>query len=386
MVLSMSRPFRDKKSGVYYFRKQVPEDLRPILGWEEKWSLRTKDPVEAKERHAAKAAEIAAKWKSIRSESVSLSHRHVLALSGMVYRELVEAVEDDPGPIGVWDQLLRIHKNADATGKLDQWLGPSVDRVLLKQGLKVDERSRERLLKEANFALIQAIEQKKREAGGDYRPDPNAGRFPEWRGVPTIKEGRPSETTMSGLVDGWWAEAKAAGRTLSTFESYRNTFRRFRDFLGHDKAQKVTPEDVIAYKDHRLREINPNTGKPISPKTIKDSDLAALKRVFKWAVSNRRLETNPAESVTVSVPKRINLRSKGFTDGEALLLLSAAWKLKRGREHITTFNAKKWVPWLCAYTGARVGEVVQLRVEDLREEGGVWVSLRNCTGEARGFW
>jgi len=38
-----------------------------------------------------------------------------------------------------------------------------------------------------------------------------------------------------------------------------------------------------------------------------------------------------------------------------------------------TAAATRWVPWLCAYTGARVGEIVQLRKQDLRSVGGVWV-------------
>lgn len=29
------------------------------------------------------------------------------------------------------------------------------------------------------------------------------------------------------------------------------------------------------------------------------------------------------------------------------------------------------MPWVCAYTGARVGEITQLRCQDFREEGGV---------------
>jgi integrase len=34
--------------------------------------------------------------------------------------------------------------------------------------------------------------------------------------------------------------------------------------------------------------------------------------------------------------------------------------------------AKHWAPWLCAYTGARVGEIVQLRKHDVRLANGVW--------------
>lgn len=33
--------------------------------------------------------------------------------------------------------------------------------------------------------------------------------------------------------------------------------------------------------------------------------------------------------------------------------------------------ARRWVPWLCAYTGARVNEMTQLRGEDIRREIGI---------------
>ena len=32
----------------------------------------------------------------------------------------------------------------------------------------------------------------------------------------------------------------------------------------------------------------------------------------------------------------------------------------------------RWVPWLCAYSGARVSEVCQLRAEDIIQQEGVW--------------
>src|SRR5690606_732151 len=35
--------------------------------------------------------------------------------------------------------------------------------------------------------------------------------------------------------------------------------------------------------------------------------------------------------------------------------------------------ARRWVPWLCAYLGARVGEVGQLRGMDIKQEDGVWL-------------
>ena len=35
--------------------------------------------------------------------------------------------------------------------------------------------------------------------------------------------------------------------------------------------------------------------------------------------------------------------------------------------------ARRWVPWLCAYTGSRPGEVTQLRAQDVQRENGLWV-------------
>jgi integrase len=34
--------------------------------------------------------------------------------------------------------------------------------------------------------------------------------------------------------------------------------------------------------------------------------------------------------------------------------------------------ARRWVPWLCAYTGARVSEITQLRGADVSQIDGVW--------------
>jgi hypothetical protein len=58
--------------------------------------------------------------------------------------------------------------------------------------------------------------------------------------------------TLTGILDGWWKEAQATGRKPSTHESYRNTVAGLVAFLNHDDAKKVTPEDVVRFKDHRL--------------------------------------------------------------------------------------------------------------------------------------
>jgi hypothetical protein len=59
MALAMSRPWKHPKTGVYWLRKGISEALREAVGKrEEKLSLHTKDPVEAKLRHAEALAGI----------------------------------------------------------------------------------------------------------------------------------------------------------------------------------------------------------------------------------------------------------------------------------------------------------------------------------------
>jgi hypothetical protein len=51
-------PWKHPKTGIYWLRKAIPEALRDAVGKrEEKLSLRTRDPVEAKQRHAEALAE-----------------------------------------------------------------------------------------------------------------------------------------------------------------------------------------------------------------------------------------------------------------------------------------------------------------------------------------
>ena len=93
-------------------------------------------------------------------------------------------------------------------------------------------------------------------------------------------------------------------------------------------------------------------------------------------MSNRKLPSDPVTGITIKLGKQARLRGKGFTDAEAKAILSAALRLTRGGETAGTFAAKRWVPWLAAYTGARVGELAQLRKQGVTREGDHWTNHR----------
>lgn len=137
--------------------------------------------------------------------------------------------------------------------------------------------------------------------------------------------------TITALSEGWWREAKVAGTAEATRVKYARAMVRLSKFLGHDDAAKVTPADVVRFKEHRLSAVDPTTGKSLSASTVHSGDLAPLKVVFGWAVSNLHRPSNPTEKITLKVGKPQRLRSKAFTDAEAKALLTAATGVVRGR-------------------------------------------------------
>lgn len=114
----MARPSRRRRSSLLQFRQRIPLDVRhravgqvlvvPVGDDEAtfrigpttetiQFSLRTRDPAEAKARQAQALAHLESFWRSLRTGPTHLSHKQVVALSGEAYRAMVSAHEDNPG-------------------------------------------------------------------------------------------------------------------------------------------------------------------------------------------------------------------------------------------------------------------------------------------------
>lgn len=365
-------------------------------------SLGTSDPTAAKVRQGEALAYLEQVFAGLRADApISLTNRQATALAGRLYRAWAHEAGErsisvtfgydgvpvpDEGDLpeeaaAVWSATVASLNLVEAKGDLEPTLGPLVDRLLLAEGVGQEDVPSRRLLLHAFWlALKDAFEVKERNAQGDYTPDPKSERFPEW--VPpskpaTAEEGNSTTAddaalTLTSLLASWWAEHKAVGLRPSTHDNYRNTVTQLIAFLGRDDARSVTPEDVIAFKDHRLQTLSPRTGKPVSARTVNDTNLAALKSIFGWAMKNRKLPSNPAEGVSVKRSKRPKLRERGFNEDEAKTILKAALAIEHNPKRPQWSAAQRWVPWLLAYTGARVGEIAQLRREDLVKTGDHW--------------
>jgi integrase len=200
-------------------------------------------------------------------------------------------------------------------------------------------------------AARDAHERLRRNAAGDYTPDPKADRFP-----PLAMPKDP--LTIDAL---WAAYKKSKKPSPGTVKRWDPVITKMREFTKCTDVHALTENDLLRWRDHLLE-----TG-GIQPKTVKETYIAAVRAVLGWGKTERKLKANDAADVNVTLPNsdKQKVRSKGFTDEEASTILSAT--LAPFSDLMTPEHAaaRRWVPWICAYTGARVNEITQLRAEDV---------------------
>lgn len=403
MVLNMSRPVRHPKTGIFWLRKRVPVDVEKRFGRKiVTKSLGTRDPEEAKRAHSEALLELEGRWAALRRGSTPITDREAHFFAQEIGARWLADHRDNPSEqflwhpeiyYGIWSHYPLPEKEAQpgipGSMPIENVFWKAMRNlcfreartILATNGFDADILSLLKTAKAVGAALQKASLELQQQERGEFAPgdEPQESEFnsrissAQTHSASSLM-GHPGPiTTLSGLIDGWWKESKAAGRKPSTYESYRNTFASFIRYLGHDNATQVSAQNVIGFKDHRLSTPSPKTGKVASAKTVKDSDLSALKAVFDWAVRNGHRRNNPAANITIKLAKPQRLRSKGFTDSEAKAILAAAFNLQPGGEQPKTFAAKRWIPWLSAFTGARVGELAQLRKQDVIQRDGRWI-------------
>jgi integrase len=375
-------------NGVYYFRQRVPRDLVAQVGRKfVKESLKTTNADIAKRRNAEAIAKYAATWTHLRRNPLGMHPREATAIAGEVYREFMERHRD--GDRHFWAKhhwTWRHYVLSVACGLVDRgknWtnetpdteflrgqVGDALRTVLKRAGMVVDDGLFNHLLRESGKAVVQGIEQILRECDGDYRPDPDASRFPPF----VSPKDRARRSTLAEEV---WAAGKA-GWSPATRKKYRHALDDFlaqlpsyglRQTRGDWDLARITKDHVRAWRDGLLVRLKGEA----TARTVKLEYLGSLKAVFASAVRGERLAENPATGVGVEAAWGQKAEERrGFFDEEVQAILRATLAPTGPRMSAHRAAAHRWVPWLCAYTGARVNEITQLRCQDVVQRDGCW--------------
>lgn len=361
----MPTPWKHPKTGTFWIRLRVPDRLQNKLGKKVfQRTLGTKNVAEAKVLFAEALAELNERWARLSVDAGRMTTKQRHALAGEYCRWSIARRENDPGRVDVLKrEVAEDEFCVKPPGKrLPSPAFPVRDLLpmfLVERGISVHDEDMYRLAMDCGKAEVLAKKTLLRYAQGDYTKTPELELFPTY--VPMVVAAPTGGLTLDMYWDAFVNEKKLAPGTQ---KRWRPLLRKLEKHVGRADLSTVTSEEVVGWKNALI-----TSG--ISYRTIAEGHFAAARSFFNWAIRNKKLVANPCSGVAVEKEKVVHLvppRSRELRDEEAKLILSESLRPADIRTSPTFGAAKRWVPWLCAYTGARVNEMTQLRKQDIRKE------------------
>ncbi len=404
---------RREKDGTrrYYLRARVPLDIVQVMGKREiKRSLRTADRKEALERIDVPAAEVNAAFAEARRSledakacdfTTEEARRMVFlwfrnadrqaaeadfgitedwlpeALENAGIEEMIfaRAVEEEASPHvqRVADAILAAHgfptKPAGVPGgPIKPLLRGSVADVDKTSDayLELCEQVRRGLLETARRTQDRLRGQEARTADPAFSRDT----------VEAVAAGPP----LSKILLMWVEERRPPQKTE---REWRTAQRRFTEIHGDLPVDAVTKAHVREFKDALVKVPSslPRAlrAKPLpaigaatkgdgrarlSPAAV-GKQLAAVSSLLSWSVSNGYVSANAATGVGVARSKAPGDGRQPYDADDLRVLFADAGRFRDSQP------SRFWLPLLAAFTGARLGELGQLRVGDVRHRDGV---------------
>src|ERR1700722_14805932 len=185
----------------------------------------------------------------------------------------------------------------------------------------------------------------------------------------------------------WFDQFVGGGAHISQF-----TRKTVRDWKAELFKWPRRVADTGAFRGLTFSEViqqNEKVGKPaISSKTI-NKYLAALGGFSNWLLSNGYV----AEPVMAGMFLELDRRKKDvfpFDQAKLKKIFSSPLFRKcqgEGAEHVKGNEEirdwRYWLPWLALYSGARLGELAQMLLADVRQEHGHWIFHVTSEGSER---
>jgi integrase len=407
---------RRAANGDWFSRKAIPENVREAyqlahgVSREERFRRPGSLPqaravAELRDWDAEVSGRIDALRAAREGRGRDLTKREAHALAGAWYGWFVQQHENEPGEVEGWaleaerieDAYSRFAPaDADLPGADGGWVTkPGVRRHVRAVVATIADAQRflaerhEVLTNEADALFLDVLEDEvlaalallKRRAGGDYGHDPRPQRFPSVapEAAPTVAPQvghKAAGMDCGGLFAAWVKERRPAP---STVDRWRSVFVGLDKAHGGRDAGAITEDDARAWADTLVTAER-------SARVANEVWLRAASVVWTWAAGRKLVAVNPFLGISIAAPKAPpKLREREFNDAEWRVILRAALAdggppakpasaARRGQARsLHKAACRRWAPWLCAYTGARPGEVTQLRGEDVQQHpAGFW--------------
>lgn len=354
-----------------------------------KVSLETREPRIAKERFAQAYSALQSTWQAMKDGPKPLSHKQSVALAGEIRAAFIEAFDDDPGTPETWQRVLEENAAAKSARHnpltiptvkqqakdMETRFGKLADARLAIRGIILAPQYRQRLLMQVAEGLDEMARVNLAKAEGDYSDSGETKRYPTFEGTqasPKLSAATGSKTFKSVIDDR--VRLRSAGTDAvplreETVDKYRLATDEFTTFRKSDDLTTVTPEEADAWKLVMME------GGKLSNNTI-GQRLQNVRTVIEWARKHSHNKLFPLGNplATVERPNYQTVASdtRTYTMDEAKQVLAAARKETR--------YDLRWLPWMCAYSGARIEEVAQLSKGNFFKVGDDWFYRLTTSG------
>lgn len=430
----MATPWKHPKTDVYYLRRQIPESLRPAFGGAalHKQSLRTKDPAEARTLFAQANAELERRFEEARQRLRATGDPRPSQRDRAV--EMVEAYFQGPertaGGLDGPERLLLARQEIDRglwnatpnglTSVLpsddEQWWTLANNAALFRdhpgtrrpvqghapgsiwrwsdEGFSAGARSAQVVRLVAQIArhhgtiaveLPEGIEA----AVADYLDTAPVEAPKTRKRRSTHGRLRPDMRLMDLFAD-WEA---ALQPSLQTAHEFEGSVSDFVDFIGDIPAGEIVHDDLLDYRDaagtlpasmpradralpftERLALHGRKGDHRISPATLKKR-VGAIQALLSFAKGQKWITRNEGRDVPIlGYTKAGTSPRQTFQEEElqrlfssALFTLPSTWKHNRSVSDMTLY----WLFLIALTTGARLEEIGQALLADVKMDGGI---------------
>jgi len=408
-----------KRSKAYYVRSRVPVDLVGLIGREEiKLSLRTANYREAKSRGKLKVAALESIFQKARMWREIMPEKQIKRITDKLLANFLNGIEE-PRQYGqnaseimsaslpeaidftvVVDTLEPVGKNAGVKAyhenrieELREELGGKFSESTreLARRKAVDQSANKITVPPKSWFLLPYLEiEAGYESTWHEKPAPEFHRLCR-EIVQTLIIGHEIELERLGgvystdkqvhaekritkpyyTIDDLWQTFKA-GKLSSgkagelTLERYYDHVKALNRLLGKDYnfAEFEDVENVHSLIE-RLKKYKSVKGNAVWSATNVNNCLTALSVIYKQMIKDKvqGITYNPFTDRQITESRK---RKLPFTPEEGASIWQKAMSLPYKR------RSDYWTIAIMRYTGCRIGEVCQLRVGDIKQEGSVW--------------
>ncbi|MCP5082551.1 MAG: tyrosine-type recombinase/integrase [Alphaproteobacteria bacterium] len=413
------------RNGTYYFRAKTPADISDSYGkQEETFSLRTKDPKEAlrlvrieavridekfeahRQSHGTGRACAAAKRPAITIASVTSSrHRQSVIdaefarraetkrqvdadVDGFIAGGFVDHPRDERYYFltqeGTWQDLLRYCFKVETKSRID----------FLQRSISIGDCEAFLNMAGGNYAFARDLMLAEVEALETFL-----------RNEPVARHEIDAEVIecplISEAVANWVAEQSRDAWTEETRQSSEITLRDFIEIVGNKPIADYAKSDAREYKAVML-DLPPNLAKRRAfhglslreaAKKAKSEGLQTMraktvnKRIqtvsafFNWACNHYdHLESNPLAGLAVKITNGTRNERDPFSIHELNTIFrspiytgcASETHWKQPGDLVQKQSAKYWVPLIALFSGMRLGEIIQLRTDDIKTSADVF--------------